>query len=207
MEPLSILLGIAAVQFLGAASPGPNFIIVTGYSMSGSRRIGLLVVLGILLATLTWAIVSASGLGALMAAFPSVYEALQWVSAVYLIWIGAKMLMGAARGRLAAKIGAGAPPMTARQAVRTGYVTNITNPKSLAYYSSLFVVMIPSDSPTWLFAAAVGTALLVSTAWWVSVALFFSVGGVRRVYERLRRGIDALFGGLLIAAGVRLATN
>ena len=53
MDHVSILLSIAAVQLLAAASPGPNFIIVTSSSIGESRRRGLLVVCGVLLATLT----------------------------------------------------------------------------------------------------------------------------------------------------------
>jgi threonine efflux protein len=75
----------------------------------------------------------------------------------------------------------------------------------VAYYSSLFVVMIPSDAPGWLFAAAVSTALAVSVAWWVSVPFFFAIGPVRRSYEQARRTVDAILGSLLIGLGLRLA--
>ncbi len=81
------------------------------------------------------------------------------------------------------------------------------NPKSMAYYTSLFVVMIPQDPPAWLFAAVVATALLVSAAWWIAVALFFAVPPVRRLYERARRSIEAVMGGLLICLGLRMALS
>jgi len=81
----------------------------------------------------------------------------------------------------------------------------MTNPKSVAYYSSLFVVMIPPDAPLDLFVAGVAVAMLVSTIWWVSVAAFFGIDAVRRGYERSSRVIDLLMGGLLIGLGVRIA--
>ena len=207
MDHVSILLSIAAVQLLAAASPGPNFIIVTSSSIGESRRRGLLVVCGVLLATLTWAVLAACGLGVVIVQFPAIYTVLQLTSAAYLIWLGGKMLIGVARNRYAAQTNGQARSTSAWQAVRTGFLTNMTNPKSIAYYSSLFVVMIPPDPPLWLFAAAVGTALLVSAAWWVAVALFFAVAPVRRSYERARRGIDAIMGGVLVCVGLRLAVT
>ena len=207
MDYVSILLGIAAVQLLGAASPGPNFVVVTSHSIGASRRCGLFVVCGILLATLTWALLAACGLGLLVVRFPAAYTALQLLSAIYLIWLGAKMLGSVMRRNDADAIGSETRPVAAWHAVRTGFLTSMTNPKAVAYYSSLFVVMIPEDSPLWLFAAAVGTAIFVSASWWITVALFFAAGPVRRSYERVRRTIDAIMGGALVLLGVRMAVS
>jgi threonine efflux protein len=207
MDIIGILLGIAVVQFLAAASPGPNFILVTSYAMGGSRRMALPVVAGVLLATLTWAVLAACGLGVLFARAPALYTVLELASAAYLIWLGARMLLSVWRSRPGAAAVAAAAPASAWQGVRAGFVTNMTNPKSIAYYSSLFVVMMPPDPPLWLFVAAVATAMLASVVWWIAMMLFFSAPPVRRAYERARRGIDAVLGSLLIVIGVRMAVG
>ena len=205
MHSVSILFSIATVQLLAAASPGPTFVIGSRYSLGESRRRGVLVVSGVLLADLTWAVSAASGLGVLVLRYPEIYTVLQIAGAAYLIWLGGKMLVGMTRKRCPARIGGGAPSASACQAVRAGFLTNMTNPKSIAYYTSLFVVMMPPDPPLWLFAAVVITAVLVSATWWIAVALFFAVSPVRRAYERARRGIEAIMGGVLVCLGVRLA--
>jgi threonine efflux protein len=64
---------------------------------------------------------------------------------------------------------------------------------------------MPSDPPAWFLAAAVGTALLVSGLWWCTVALFFAIPRLRQAYARARRGLNAIFGGLLVCLGLRLA--
>lgn len=203
MDDWAVLLSIAAVQFLGAASPGPTFIIVSSYSISESRSRGLLAASGVLLATLTWALLAACGLGVLMAHVPAVHTALQLASSIYLIWLGGKMLLSVVRNRYGALSTRRAITTSRLRPFRDGFITNMTNPKSIAYYTSLFVVMLPSNASSWLFGAAVGTAFLVSAAWWISVALFFATGPVQRSYARARRAIDAVFGGLLVSAGVR----
>jgi threonine efflux protein len=206
MDNIGILLGIAVVQLLGAASPGPTFMIVSSASITGSRRVGLLAVCGVLLATLTWALLAAIGLGAVIARFPAIYTALQVAGALYLVWLGVKMLVTALRQR-EISTNHQVLSMSSRQAVRSGFLTNILNPKSIAYYSSIFVVMLPSDASSWLFAAAVGTALLVSAVWWISVALFFASNPIRQAYQRARRWIDAVMGAVLIGLGIRLALS
>ena len=189
MDTTGILLSIAFVQLLGAASPGPTFVLVSGASVAGSRRIGLLAVCGVLLATMAWALLAALGLGMVIAHNPGIYTVLQVVGALYLVWLGARMLLAAPRNRETL-----ANPqdlqMSARQAVRSGFLTNMLNPKSMAYYSSIFVVMLPSDASSWLFATAVGTALLVSAIWWICIALFFALNPIRQVYARARQVIE-----------------
>jgi threonine efflux protein len=207
MDYATILFGIALVQLLGAASPGPTFMVVTSHAIGGSRRSGLLVVCGVLLASLAWALLAALGLAAFIARFPTVYTVLQLAGAAYLIWLGARMLAGAVR-RGAEPAG---PVRTAAvsgwRVVRAGFLTNMTNPKSAAYYTSIFVVMIPAEAPGWLFIAAVCVALLVSATWWVAVACLFSVPRAQRAYARARRAIDAVMGGVLIALGARLVLS
>jgi threonine efflux protein len=205
MDSIGILLSIATVQLLGAASPGPTFMIVSNASISGTRRLGLFAVCGVLLATLTWALLSAIGLGVVIARFPALYTGLQIAGALYLIWLGVKMLVTARRERALADHRI--VSMSAGEAVRSGYLTNILNPKSIAYYSSIFVVILPPDASSWLFAAAVGTALCVSAVWWMSVALFFASAPVREVYRRTRRWVEGIMGAILIGLGVRMALS
>lgn len=210
MEVVTILVGIAAVHLLAVASPGPTFVVVAGYAVAGDRRAGLLVTLGVLAATLTWASLAAAGLGAVIAQHGWLYAALRLAGAAYLVYLGARMLIGAARGAPApAALAADARPAAGAnasgwRAIRAGFLTNIANPKVVAYYASLFGVMVPPDAPGWLFPAAAGTALLVSAAWWGSVTLLFATAPVRRGYARVRRWADAVMGGLLILLGGRL---
>ena len=206
MDNIGILLSIAGVQLFGAASPGPTFMIVSNASIAGSRRLGLFAVCGVLSATLTWALLAAIGLGVVIARLPALYTALQVAGALYLIWLGVKMLVTALRQR-EALANHQVPSMSAREAVRFGFLTNMLNPKSIAYYSSIFVVMLPSHASSWLLAAAVGTALCVSAIWWMSVALFFASNPIRESYRRARRWIDAVMGAVLIGLGVRLALS
>ena len=99
MDNFGILLSVALVQLLGAASPGPTFMIVSSASIAGSRRLGLLAVCGVMLATMTWVLSAAIGLGVVIARLPAIHTALQLAGASYLVWLGVRMLATAMRQR------------------------------------------------------------------------------------------------------------
>jgi len=206
MEHTGILLSIAAIQLLAAASPGPSFAIVSNASASSSRRIGSSAAIGVLLATTIWVLFSAMGLDVMIARVPQIHVALQIAGAIYLVWLGLKLLWGARRAP-ATLVTATSEVMSPAEAIRRGFLTNIYNPKSIAYYTSIFVVTLPPDASPWLVAAAGATALSTSAFWWFSVALFFGSKPVRHVYDAARRWIDAVVGTVLIGLGIRLALS
>ncbi|MDR6871362.1 threonine efflux protein [Bosea sp. BE125] len=205
MNQVTILAGIAAIHALAIASPGPTFAVVMSYAVKGDRRAGLLLSFGVVLATLTWAFAAAAGLGTLLASFPLAYRGLQLIGAAYLIYLGAKLLLGILRQKGPAAPHATSKPVSGLEAIRAGFITNITNPKVVAYYASLFGVMIPAGAPGWLFWSAVAVVVVVSAAWWIAVTLFFTVPAVSRAYVRAKPVLDVIMGVVLIALGLRLA--
>jgi threonine efflux protein len=205
MNQVTILAGIAAIHALAIASPGPTFAVVMSYAVKGDRRAGLLLSFGVVLATLSWALAAAAGLGTLLASFPLAYRGLQLIGAAYLTYLGAKLLIGIVRQKGPAAPHAASAPVSGPEAIRAGFITNITNPKVVAYYASLFGVMIPAGAPGWLFWSAVAVVVVVSAAWWIAVTLFFTVPSVSRAYVRAKPGLDVIMGVVLIALGLRLA--
>ncbi|GGK34907.1 hypothetical protein GCM10011322_22130 [Salinarimonas ramus] len=73
------------------------------------------------------------GLRVLLTSYPNLYAAMQYASAAYLIWLGGKILLGAVRKTYGKPASADLDRLTAWEAVRAGFVTNMTNPKSVAY--------------------------------------------------------------------------
>jgi threonine efflux protein len=131
MEVATALVGIAAVHLLAIASPGPTFVVVTSHAVAGDRRAGLLVTAGVLLATLTWASLAAAGLGAVIARFSWLHLALRLAGAAYLIYLGVRLLIGAAR-KSPVHLTGGVRSDSGWRAVRAGFLTNISNPKVIA---------------------------------------------------------------------------
>jgi threonine/homoserine/homoserine lactone efflux protein len=66
----------------------------------GGRREAFATTLGILAGCLVWAIVSAAGVAAVLAASRTAYDALRLVGAAYLVWLGVQSLLSVRRGGL-----------------------------------------------------------------------------------------------------------
>lgn len=199
-----MLMTIAGVLMLSVMSPGPNFAIVTSTTMTVSRRAGILTGLGLAAASFTWALLAVAGLGLLIAHAGWIYTAVQLAGASYLIWLGAKMVLGARR-----------PPQTPSgksravglAAARKGFLVSMTNPKSVAFYGSIFAVMVPVQAPIWVHAAIVVISAGVSALWYCGLALLFSNGAVRRAFVRGRSVIEATMGLFLIGLGCRMLVS
>lgn len=73
MHELTALLGIAAAISIGAASPGPSFIMVARTAVSASRIDALFAALGMGVGGLAFACLSLVGLNGLLIAVPSLY--------------------------------------------------------------------------------------------------------------------------------------
>ena len=205
MATLQLIASIALLHLLAISSPGPTFVVVSKHALAGDRRSGMFVAVGVVLATLTWSAFAATGLGALAATYPRVLLAIQYAGAAYLIYLGIKLLMAFRAARTEAALKPEPNRATdAWRAVGAGYLTNMSNPKVIAYYTSLFGVMLPSNPSTEVFLLIVATVVTVSGIWWSFIGYFFTLDSVRRRFVKARRWIDGVMGTLLVAFGLKL---
>ena len=205
MDYLGVLGGVAGVFLLACLSPGPVWMIITSTSIAVSRRAGVLTGLGVACATLTWATVAMLGFG-LLAHVAWLTTVIKLTGAAYLIWIGVRIIAGARRpvpaaGSLSVRSHGG------WAALRRGYLASITNPKAAAFFGSIFVVMLPAQAPSWVYAAAVLLVAALSAGWHCGLAIVFSVAPIQASYRRAKARIDTAVGAVLITLGVRLAIS
>ena len=204
MDYAGTLATLAGVMALSAISPGPNFVIVSSTAMRVSRRAGLLAGLGLAGASLTWTLLAISGLGLLLSHAAWVYQLVRVVGALYLIYIGAKMVLGA---RKPLDLCVTDRQITPCGALRKAYLVSMGNPKSIAFYGSVFALMVPPSAPLWFYGATVAVAAVVSASWYCTVALLFSKDAVRRGFARVKTAIETLMGICLVGLGGRLLTE
>ncbi|HEY4036676.1 MAG TPA: LysE family transporter [Ktedonobacteraceae bacterium] len=203
MSYLPSLIALAGVWTLAVMSPGPDFAATVQYATTRSRRDGMLVALGITSALFIWIIGSLVGLEVLLARMSWLIEMIRTVGACYLVYLGVKMILSAHRPISQAS---SQPARTQSFAVwRVGFLTNISNPKAVAFFSSLFVVLLPSHSPIWVQVASVILMLVIAVSWFCIVACVFSVGAISKAYRRAKRWLDYITGGIFVALGIRLA--
>lgn len=176
--------------------PGPTVLLVLSYALSQGRAVAVASAAGVALGDLIAMTASLLGLGALVLASATLFTALKWVGAAYLIWLGVKML----RAPAATGLITSAPKGATSPSAIFGHAAMVTalNPKSIGFFIAFVPQFLRPDSPlvpqfAILIATFVGLAALNALAY----AL---------LADRLRRRIDkpAVLTGLTRTGGIAL---
>ncbi len=198
-------LTVALIHLLAVASPGPDFAIVVRESVAHGRRAGTWTALGVGTGIFVHVAYSLLGIGLIVSQSIVLFNALKWLAAAYLFYIGIKALRAqpAAPGSL--DVAVEDVERSPRGAFMTGFVTNGLNPKATLFFLSLFTVVINPHTPL-AVQAGYGVYLAFATAvWFCLVALLFSQRRVRAGFARMGHWFDRLMGAVLVGLGVKLA--
>ncbi|MEM1302942.1 MAG: LysE family translocator [Pseudomonadota bacterium] len=136
--------------------PGPTILLVLSYALTQGRKVAVATAAGVALGDLVAMSASLIGLGALVATSATAFTILKWVGAVYLVFLGLKML------RSAPKEGASLMETDANASARPVFwhatVVTALNPKSIGF----FIAFVPQFiSPASSYAPQ--AAILVTT--------------------------------------------
>ncbi|KWZ32938.1 LysE family translocator [Burkholderia anthina] len=196
------LIVAVTITLLAVISPGPDFAMVTRNSLMLSRRAGVLTACGIGLGVIVHVSYTLLGVGLLIRQSLWLFNAVKLIGAIYLIYLGARMLIAKAGD---ARADAAVAPLSDLAALRTGFLTNALNPKTTVFIVSLFMQAVRPDTPL-IVQIGYGAFIAGAHAGWFSlVAICFSAARVRDRLLSLRHWIDRTFGCLLVGFGVALA--
>ena len=110
-------------------SPGPNMAFVMSYGLAHGARGGFAAALGISAADLVHSVCAATGVTALVAAWPPSFDLLRYAGALYLLHLAWQALRPTAV-RDAAK----AEPMRFGSIMPSALLNNLVNPKALLFF-------------------------------------------------------------------------
>lgn len=185
-------------------SPGPDFFYVFTRGVAGGRGAGLISALGIGTGLLIHTALAASGLTLLLLASSALFNAVKWIGALYLIWLGAKMLRASDNFLSAPDEKRALKPW---QVFRQGVLTNILNPKvALTFAAFVLPFVQPSRGGAPLQIAVLGATLCVlATSWFCIVGAFAGQIGVFLLHRpRAGRWVNRVSGAILVILGLRL---
>jgi threonine/homoserine/homoserine lactone efflux protein len=197
---LAAFLGISALVIV---TPGQDTALTIRNSLLGGRRAGVFTALGVSAGQAVWAFATSIGIAALIVAFEPAFVALKLAGAAFLIYLGAQALYGALRGRhVQQRTASGA--LESRSALRQGLISNLGNPKMAVFFTSL----LPQFGTSFSALLALGLVFCTLTLVWLA-AYAFAVARAGDVLRRpaIKRAFDAVLGVVLVALGLRLATE
>ncbi|WP_429071013.1 LysE family translocator [Aeromonas dhakensis] len=196
------LLAVVAITFFAVISPGPDFAMVSRNSLLLSRRSGVLTALGIGAGVCVHVTYTLLGVGLLIQQSLWLFNLIKLAGAAYLIFLGIKML----RAKPATdEMLAEQPALSSLGALRTGFLTNVLNPKTTIFIVSLFMQVVQLQTPLAVQLGYGAFIVLAHAVWFSAVAIFFSTDSVRGRLLAVRHWIDRVFGALLVGFGMLLA--
>lgn len=204
MDHAVTLVGLAAVHLLAVASPGPSTVLMIQTSAVAGRRDGLLAALAMMAGSVLWAAAALFGLQALFARFQWLHLAFQVAGGLYLIYL-AILLWRHARDPLPEIPVGGTGRMTGWPGFVRALLLQLSNPKIMVFFGSIFLSVLPHDMPSWMNGTVLALVAFNEFTWFAILALVFSGGTARAFYRRAKFWLDRVMGGALGLLGLRLA--
>jgi threonine/homoserine/homoserine lactone efflux protein len=192
---------VTIIVFLLIPGPG-NLALVTSTSKGGVVG-GLAATMGVILGDqiLMWSAVA--GVAALLAAYPDAFHAVQWIGAIYLAWLGGKMLL--------AKPGA-APVLNIKPGhyLRQALMITLLNPKAILFYMAFFPLFVDPVRQQGLVTyglMAVTIATLTFLYGLAATLLTHFLAERVRANPMISRVLEKVAGLFLVGFGIKLAVS
>ncbi|MFI6486111.1 LysE family translocator [Streptomyces sp. NPDC050564] len=196
------ILAVAVITVLAVIAPGADFAMVVRNSYLYGRRTGLFAATGVAAGVLVHVTYTMLGVGLLIASSTALFTVIKLIGAAYLVYIGVRTFR--ARGDVEVDL-AGKTALTPFAALRTGFLTNVLNPKTTLFVVSTFAQVVSPGTPVY---QQVGYGLFMSFAhllWFGVVAVFFSHDRMRTLMLRGQKVLNKVIGSVLAGLGISLA--
>lgn len=158
---LDTWLAFVAASMLLLLIPGPTVLLVLSYAISHGRRVAASTAAGVAVGDAVAMTASLAGLGALVLASATLFVALKWIGAAYLVWLGVKMLRAVPNSGLSLP---NTHDATARHTFTRAATVTALNPKSIAFFIAFVPQFLQPASPLLpQFAILIATFVTLAT--------------------------------------------
>jgi threonine/homoserine/homoserine lactone efflux protein len=197
-------------------TPGPDVLFIVSQSLRGGVRAGVVAAWGITAGCFVHVGAAALGVGALLATSATAFNAVKWLGAAYLVWIGVRLLMATAKSAgvtwdannamLPQVEGEKTPGL--RWVFLKAFATNALNPKVALFFLAFVPQFIPANTPdpawtfVWLGCLFNFNGLLICMAWALAASW---LSQRTRLLQRGLQSLDRVAGGMFVGFGLKLA--
>lgn len=202
-------LGFLAASTALLLIPGPTVLLVLAYALGQGRRVAVPTALGVATGDLLAMTVSVLGLGAIVLASATAFSLLKWAGAIYLVWLGIRMLWAtrAAKSPDAQSLPTQPKALSARSAFSNAAIVTALNPKSIAFFIA-FVPQFIDPERAFLQQGVVLIATFVALAALNALVYALAAAHLRDAIRKpaVLTGLTRVGGATLIAMGVATAS-
>ena len=184
----------AGVMALGQFSPGPDMLLLTRTALRHGSSVGVRMALGIACGLTLHATLAIAGVAVVFERFSALRHALQWVAALYLLWLAFGLLREAFAVWNSGVKSEFREDDSGRSPFMRGLLCNLFNPKVALFLAAVCAPFLTGEHPGWWPAALWLIVVGLGAGLWSLWVLLLQWPPLRRCYERAAHWIDALFG-------------
>ena len=194
------LLLFVAMELVYSFTPGPAVLLVSAYGFRKGFGAAFAAVLGIETGNTIYLLISAAGLGALLATSALAFEIVKWAGAAYLVLLGSWTIWRAGKDAPEEK------PHVLSHPYLQALLTQLGNPKTVLFFGALLPQFLDVHRPLWpqyliMWAiVAAGETIIVGGYAWLAAR------GGRMVHPRLSAWRERASGVVMIFIGAIFAT-
>jgi threonine/homoserine/homoserine lactone efflux protein len=201
------LVAFVVVSAIVICTPGQDTALTIRNTLTGGRRTGIATAGGVAVGQAVWTLAASVGVVALLSASEPVFRALRLAGAAYLVYLGITSIVAARSRRRHERDVRPASPSRQRGGLRQGVLSNLGNPKMAIFFASLLPQFAPDGSAAFASLLALGLLFCSMTFAWLSLYAFAIDRIGHLLTGTVRRVLDAATGLVLVALGLRLATD
>lgn len=200
---LEIWLAFTTATIVLLIIPGPTILLVLSYALSKGRSVAVASAAGVAAGDFIAMSLSLAGLGALVATSATLFTVLKWVGAIYLIYLGVKLIRSAPTSGLTLP----ETEVSARGIFAHNAAVTALNPKSIAFFIA-FVPQFVTPAAPLLPQFAILVSTFVGLATLNALAYALAADRLRSMISRpsILAWITRAGGSVLIAMGVFTTT-
>lgn len=197
-------LTIVTIGLLAVMSPGPNLAVTIRNSLLHSRKAGVYTATGLAAGNLVHATYCLVGIGVIITQSILLFNTIKWLGAGFLIFMAYKSLKARPYSAEERAVGSTAR-LSPAAAFRTGFFTNLLNPKVTLFFLALFTQMIEPGTPLPVQSLYGATMVSLEFGWFAVVSVLISQEGIKKRFFRISHWLERLTGVVLMGLGIRLA--
>lgn len=203
MENLTLIGSMLLIHLLATISPGPDFIVAVKNSVTYSRRTGIYTAIGFGLGIsvhITYCIV---GLAVIISKYVILFNIIKYVGVCYLIYIGARSVLAKSQNINIEDLKKD-NDLTNLAAIRSGFLTNILNPKATLFFLSIFSYAISEETSLHINLIIAFSMVTITCLWFILVSILFTHKKILNLYNKYQNIFNKIFGGFLILLGIKI---
>ena len=204
MIDFSLIASVALIHLLAVISPGPDFFLTLKNSLTYSRKSGIYTAIGFGLGISIHIIYSIAGLALLISKSILVFNLIKYLGVAFILYLGIMSFISPSK-EVKVEKQSHKKDISPLKAISQGFLTNVLNPKATLFFLSLFTLVISPDTSKTTIYIISGIMAINTSLWFTLVAIFMTQIRIRKIYNHYQKHINKIFGGILIALGLKIA--